>query len=394
MDGSRKKGKAYSPEEREAARREIQAMTPQQREALARECWEAQLRSSKVKIDDRKVDLYTLMQEVAEEEARYNSGADVYQHKQQPPWMLKEGMSIDELRAGATKRMLLPQDQEKLGLHRFGIGICWHREPLPLLGLIGKTGERDFVYGVYADPEAVQEQLGGAWAGQEPKGVLQDERFYKHVLATAPETQLSLVAVPARDVPLGEARSAWTRTLRQRMESLPGGMTQEDEQALERLSLSFAPERLSSTGLTTGEGKLKDGSVLIFTTLGSGDLSAEAITPGVLRDQRKVYLGVYPHPRLTYALFDMVLGDKPLDDRAKSQVGNNMLYIANGFKFGPNPDNPNQLLTTNPAQPFPEPKVEPVELLPSTFSYLPASSKKLLKGIRRAKVTSHALADT
>lgn len=53
-----------------------------------------------------------------------------------------------------------------------------------------------------ADPKAVAEHMGQDWAGEDPKKVIHNPRFYTHALACAPDIQTTLIAIPARNLPV------------------------------------------------------------------------------------------------------------------------------------------------------------------------------------------------
>lgn len=90
-------------------------------------------------------------------------------------------------------------------------------------------------------------------------------------------------------------------------------------------------------------------------------------------------MGVLKSPRLTVSVFDLFLGDDPIDERAKEQMGNTMLYLANGFTFKYDPSNPNQGIVGQP----PRFTVEGIVPSPSIFCLDSAWNKEdmLLDGV-------------
>ena len=59
------------------------------------------------------------------------------------------------------------------------------------------------------------------------------------------------------------------------------------------------------------------------------------MTPGNLRDRRTFMLGKWNSPRLARAAFDLFLGERPVDARAKYMSGQCVLYVTNGFTCAP-----------------------------------------------------------
>lgn len=56
------------------------------------------------------------------------------------------------------------------------------------------------------------------------------------------------------------------------------------------------------------------------------------ITPGNLRDRKTYQAGPWQSKRLTRAALGMFLGPSPLDDQARIQAGQALVYFTNGFK--------------------------------------------------------------
>jgi hypothetical protein len=57
-----------------------------------------------------------------------------------------------------------------------------------------------------------------------------------------------------------------------------------------------------------------------------------AITPGRLKDRKTSRIVVNRSTLLTASVFDLFLGDEPLDEEGKKDVGHAMLWAANGFR--------------------------------------------------------------
>ncbi len=58
-----------------------------------------------------------------------------------------------------------------------------------------------------------------------------------------------------------------------------------------------------------------------------------AITPGPVRDRKHFRVALSRNPLVTGAMFEMFLGQNPLDPHGKQMVGNSLLWCANGFRW-------------------------------------------------------------
>ena len=61
-------------------------------------------------------------------------------------------------------------------------------------------------------------------------------------------------------------------------------------------------------------------------------VAGAVITPGNLRDRKRYHAGPWRSRKLTRAVFDMFLGSDPLDEQARLQAGQALVYLTNGFK--------------------------------------------------------------
>jgi hypothetical protein len=57
-----------------------------------------------------------------------------------------------------------------------------------------------------------------------------------------------------------------------------------------------------------------------------------AISPDTLRDRQACLAGPFKRPMLTRATMALALGPFPVDNQAKAQAGQAVLYVTNGFK--------------------------------------------------------------
>ncbi len=134
--------------------------------------------------------------------------------------------------------------------------------------------------------------------------------------------------------------------------------------------------------LTKKGDKFKQGGHFFFSTLPNGALAAEATTPGIIRDQALVQLGVFDNPRVTHAVMDMVLGEDAVDPLARLTAGNNMLYAANGFTFNPSEANSPRNFAVPEGDTWPEFEVEEVDASPRLFSYDARLRRRLFRAVR------------
>jgi hypothetical protein len=82
-------------------------------------------------------------------------------------------------------------------------------------------------------------------------------------------------------------------------------------------------------------GHVKKGTHFIFTTTTAGGVTAEAVTPGPLRDRKTSFIGKAGNPLITGAIFNAFVGPRPLDAVGKQAVGAGVLWAANGLAFKP-----------------------------------------------------------
>lgn len=73
---------------------------------------------------------------------------------------------------------------------------------------------------------------------------------------------------------------------------------------------------------------------------------------------------------------------------------NPLSHNARTPRLGPNPGNPNQFLSDATGTRSPAPEAEVIDLKPESFDVAPpGGSRRLLRGVRRARVASHPLPD-
>jgi len=96
----------------------------------------------------------------------------------------------------------------------------------------------------------------------------------------------------------------------------------------------FADKRLASTGWVEN-GAVQKGTHIIVSATPQAGLTAEAITPGPIAKRKTSFIGTAQNPLLTAAVFDVFLGQNPLDIDAKRDVGTGVLWAANGLSFSP-----------------------------------------------------------
>jgi len=92
---------------------------------------------------------------------------------------------------------------------------------------------------------------------------------------------------------------------------------------------------VESTGWVN-KGKLEQGTHIILNATPTGNLAAEAISPGTLASRKTTFIGCVKGSKLlTRAVFNAILGDAPVDVSVKAQAGKSFLWAANGLPFKP-----------------------------------------------------------
>ncbi|KAL3142652.1 hypothetical protein ABBQ38_002961 [Trebouxia sp. C0009 RCD-2024] len=341
-------------------KKEIEQLSPEERRDWFEAATAGKVMVKKVVYKDREVTLGQLAEEVKQEEEQQSGGAVDYTERRKSSLDKVPGW---ELRPGAPKMQLRPTEEALLPLDLLGRGTLWSKRPL--LGYL-MGGCRDAGFGVYAKCGHLQHLLKERWAGHDPDEVLVNESFYNDIIKYGGKTELTLMAVPTRNISLPTLRKHVEQRMMQNLNVLANGqVAATDEEALKQLCDTLDSSYLSKSGFVKGDEVLA-GTNFIFSTTKTGSFTAEAILPfKELKDRKTTYLWRNKHPNLTYAFWGMVLGPHAVSLDAKVNVGQGALYITNGFKFGDNPGNPNQVLITDPdnepESPFPVPASAPTE---------------------------------
>ncbi|DBA76614.1 TPA: hypothetical protein ACH3X2_008662 [Trebouxia sp. C0005] len=342
----------------ERAKVQLNEMTREERQELYHYVQTQKWLNKKVEFDGEKKSIRQLIREVEDEEGEapqaQEGGVVDYTGRNKtagvgevPGWML---------RPGAPKMQLRPEEEEQLPLDLLGRGTLWSKRPL--LGY-AFGGLRDVGFGVYARVDRIRGSLQERWAGQDPEKVLLSEGFYQDIITHGSGTELTLMAVPSRNIPLPTLRKHVEKRMMENLQLVTKGQDDtNDVELLKSMCGTLDGKHLAKTGFVKGDNILS-GTNFIFSTNKKGHFSAEAMTPEKeLKDKRMVPLWTCKNPKLTYAFFAMVLGPNPVCNNAKYNIGQGALYVTNGFKFGPNPENPAQVLTgpdDEAVSPFPQP---------------------------------------
>lgn len=391
--GERRRQKGEDPEEAEFrafVRSKLEGLTPEQLKQMRAEAAEQVLKNERIEVDGKRVSLAKFHRRVEDLKRQYESGMHEETVRKMPIWQVQEMTPGEDLRPGAFKQQLRMREEAMLDLDRFGRGVVF--SPRPLLGkLVGD--KRDFSWGIYAKTGQAEEALSEAWAGQDPRAVLADERFYLDVLRRAHQMELTLIALTARPLPLAPMRQQLADKLEVSMKELSG---REELKSREKAALTdfislFEDTRVAPAGwMDAKKGQVKKDTHFLFSTTEEGELVVQAITPGRLKDRKTSNVGVNRNKLLTAAVFGLFLGPQPLDDFGKKDVGHGMLWAANGYRFRPWEAKPDQIeMELGPdGQPrLPRPThVEEMALpiRPSVFQLLEEQTRPLLGGVRRA----------
>ncbi|EFN51445.1 expressed protein [Chlorella variabilis] len=383
-----------SDEQYEKVWEQVEAMPPEQQKQLRAQALDQLLRRRRVMVDGKVTSLRRLQRRVEEQRRLYESGAFDETVRTLPRWQLQDMVPSEQLRQGAYKMQLRQREEAELELDRIGHGNVFSPRPV-LSKLLG--GRRDFGWGIYARTANAEQLLAGDWAGRDPQEAASDGRLYLDVVRNCHNLELTLVALTSRPLPLAPMRQQLAAKLKRSMQSLAGSQELQPQHKadLHDFISMFDDTRVAPAGWMDKSGCVKEGTHFMFSTTPEAHLLVEAITPGRLRDRRTSRIGVNRSPLVTGAIFDMFLGEEPLDDYGKKDVGHGMLWAANGFRFRPWEMRPGQYIAEEGPDgqiTFPQPEaMESVglPLRPSVFQMLDEQTKPLrrmlLGGIRRAR---------
>lgn len=372
----------------------VQRMTPQQRREVQQQAMDNILRRTRVDIDGKPSSLRRLVKRVEAQRKLFESGAFDPTTQNVPLGQLKHIIPGDQIRQGAYKMQLRPWEEAELELDRYGHGNVF--SPHPVLGML-RGGRRDFAWAVYARSDAVESVLGEDWAGQDPNAAVRTRDLYVDVMKHCHNMELTLMVIPSRRLPLAATRQMMAEKLERSMQSITGSEQLEPKQKAELADFvsAFADERVAPAGWMDRRGCVKEGTHFIFSTTKDAQLMVEAITPGRLKDRRTSRITVNDSPLVTCAVFESFLGQDSLDEIGKQNVGNGMLWVANGFRFRPWEAREGQVLADERPDgsiAFPPPPViEEVDLplRPSMFELLEQQTqpfrRMLLGGVRQAR---------
>ncbi|CAL8471588.1 g11130 [Coccomyxa elongata] len=388
----RAKAKEVStPEEPRDEKAEILArLTPEEKKKLTAVLLLEKLKKKRVRVDGKRTNLYKLGKEIVREQQIEDVGGYEPQIRDRHRWDVNESIPGEQLRPGAFKMQLRPDEEAALPLDLLARGH--HFSPHPIVGYTF-GGRRDFAFGIYARADEARELLKDKWAGLPRDKVIFNQDFYEDLLDNAHKLELTIMALPVRPLPLQPLRDGFIDRISLGMRQVPGKpllVTQEpppdeDLKELQDLRDSFTEDTLSRTGLVDKKGNIVPDSHFIFTALPNADFMAEMITPGRLRDRKSFVAGPFKSARLTRAALSTLLGPFSFDAQAKAQAGQAAVYVINGFKLGLDPSNANQVfadLDNNPV--FPEPKVEVIP--PETQKFATEEgSPLLLRNIERRR---------
>ncbi|KAK9822355.1 hypothetical protein WJX81_000239 [Elliptochloris bilobata] len=385
--------------------KELDRMSPEEREKTYAALWYKRLMDHPELEDDRVVRRRRReVLDAARNEKILASGLPLEpQIRSEPRALINRKLDPYKIRPGAYKMVLPPEEEKKLALDQFGTGIQLSPR-WPWGYRLG--GKEDFVFGMFGRSDYARAVLERQWAGRDPDQVIWDQDFYEDVLDNAHNIELTLMVQTLRPLPLAQLRRALTHRMSLSMRGLPieGGEVPDREQppqevpldeadtaAMEAFQSTFDEKRLATSEpgklWVDKKGNVKEGTHLFLNVGPKFELRGEVMTPGNLRDRRTFHLGVWRSRRLARAAFDLFLGEFPVDARAKYMSGQCILYVTNGFKLGPNPDNPNQQLHDEQGNILPEPTHRPPIIFPTPHDdsgwALGEGRLPLLDGLRR-----------
>lgn len=154
-----------------------------------------------------------------------------------------------------------------------------------------------YAYGLYVDPVGAKKALS-AWKGKSHKSLTKSEDFYAAMLKDDFAKSLRLVFV--RDVDGDDVESAFSDSIEPRAKKARDRRKMPDATAAIRTFKSFFQVD-----------ELEKGDEVIFTWLPGGKLET------TVKGKRKKQI---VSPTLCWALFDIYLGDRPIEEKGKKTM--------------------------------------------------------------------------
>ncbi|MEO0649318.1 MAG: chalcone isomerase family protein [Planctomycetota bacterium] len=166
-----------------------------------------------------------------------------------------------------------------------------------------------YAFGLYVDPRAVEAQLG-AWKDKSAKELGRDQSFYDALYAGEPIPK-SLRMVFVRNVDGEDVADAFEGSLKPRV-----------KRAKDELELGDATAALATFKGFFSLDKLRKGNEVLISVDAKGRLTTRVdgqVMPAV------------DSPALAWALFDVFLGTKPIEDKGKRDVIARMPEVFDGL---------------------------------------------------------------
>jgi len=176
----------------------------------------------------------------------------------------------------------------------------------------GLLNMKIYDFALYVDSKRVRtSQFGRKYRKANPSRLPND---YYAALCRSSDFGMSLLVRTNHSLPIGLMAREYERILRRRIVRVGGD---ENDPELKNMITCFDEANLPS-GIKSGPGKVRKGTVLTFHRTDGGGLSARV--EGEL-------LGEVPSRDVSAALFDLYLGDNPVSSRAKQAAGRHLLSL-------------------------------------------------------------------
>ncbi|CAD7699190.1 unnamed protein product [Ostreobium quekettii] len=318
------------------------------------------LENKKIKYKGRSTSLKKLTEQYFEEEKVWERGGNRdTMTEDEENFQYLDAMPANEIRKEAPKQQLRPEEEQALELECMAQGEYNQ----------GFWGGRQYTFGLFARPQQVKEVLEKKWSQRLPHAVMNNPEYWNDILMNAHNMELTLMVVPSKRLSIPQYQRRYGELLRKGLEQ--EGPSKQDRRELNRLVTMFDPSILRGRLPWVSGSRILPDTQMIFSTLPKGELAIEVINPAPLKDQHPTFMGILKSPKLTYSVFDMFLGNSPIDAQARQEAGTAMLYLANGFKMEYDPLNPYHKVVGEP----PRFDVEEVDRRAIQFSIDPRSKK-------------------
>ena len=174
----------------------------------------------------------------------------------------------------------------------------------------------DFAMYLNRDSFSNSSLMKSRYIGKEPRDLVHPKSSYYDDIVRDQDTELSVVMITARNIPLKLISSEYEKILRRRLQKVGGG-SERDDQGVSKVISIFSEDQFPPQFVE--KGGIKKGTTLTFGKKG-GVLSASC---------NGTALGSVNNPKVCSAFFDMYIGTEPVHEGARKSLGLSAIDMIN-----------------------------------------------------------------